>query len=92
MPATSSSREGPLEDLARAKLVKVLGPDRGHKVYCATLREMGLASIDSADTLHAFGEHLIRRGGIEAAVGAMLGVSAVVRGAAGRPPRSEEKP
>ena len=85
-------REGTLEDLARAKLVKVLGEGRGHKVYCATLREMGIASIDSADTLHDFGEHRVRRGGIEAAVGAMLGVAAVVRGAAGRMARDDEKP
>ena len=54
-------------------------------MYSATLAELGIESIDSPDVLHAFGEHLATLGGIEAAVGAMLGVAAVVRGAAGRP-------
>ena len=73
-----------LEELARSKLVKVLGPDRGQRVYGETLRELELAGIDSPDALYAFGEYLTRQGGIEAAVGAMLGVAAVVRGATGR--------
>lgn len=82
--STSPASEGALSELARAKLVKVLGPERGRRVYEDTLRALSLEAIDSPDRLYAFSEHLVTRGGIEAAVGALLGVAAVIRGADGK--------
>lgn len=81
----SASSEGSLSELARAKLVKVLGPERGRRVYEDTLRALSLEAISSPDLLYAFSEHLVAKGGIEAAVGALLGVAAVIRGADGKP-------
>ncbi len=81
---TSSSSEVALSELARAKLVKVLGPERGRRVYDDTLRAMSVEAIATPDLLYAFSEHLAAMGGIEAAVGALLGVAAVIRGADGK--------
>ena len=64
--------------------MKVLGPDRGTRVYAETLADMKLEQLSTADELYAFSERLAVLGGIEAAVGALLGVAAVVRGAAGK--------
>jgi hypothetical protein len=74
----------PLGDLARGKLVRILGPEQGERVFAETLVAMQLESLESADQLYAFSERLVARGGMEAAVGALLGVAAVMRGAAGR--------
>jgi hypothetical protein len=52
---------------------------------------MRLTAIESADELHAFGEQLVKRGGIESAVGALLGVAAVMRGASGRRTHDKEQ-
>jgi len=79
----STCRDSPGE-LARAKLVKVLGPARGERLFRETLLAMALDDLTSPDQLYAFSERLVSMGGIEAAVGALLGVAAVVRGAAGR--------
>lgn len=82
-PAGSAPR--PFEDLALEKLTRVLGPTHGRRVFTETLSIAALGGIHSADDLYLFGETLARRGGFEAAVGTMLGVAAVLRGAAGRP-------
>lgn len=81
-------REGePLGDYALAKLVRVLGEPLGLRAFEAALAAAGLREIRSADDLYAFSEQLSRRGGYEAAVGGLLGVAAVLRGASA-PPRS----
>lgn len=72
-----------LAELARAKLVKMLGQEQGVRVYDATMRELGLERLASPDVLHAFSRRLAQRGGIIAAAGAMLGLMAVMRGAQG---------
>ncbi|MDB4932918.1 MAG: hypothetical protein JWM10_5402 [Myxococcaceae bacterium] len=74
-----------LRDLALAKLTRVLGAERGRRVYDEVLAEAGLAAVGSADDLYAFSACLSRRGGFEAAVGGLLGVAAVLRGASARP-------
>jgi hypothetical protein len=74
-----------LRDLALEKLTRVLGAERGRRVYDDVLAESGLAEVGTADELYAFSEFLSRRGGFEAAVGGLLGVAAVLRGASARP-------
>lgn len=70
-------------ELARDKLVRVLGKEQGTRVFDDTLRTLGASSIDTADQLYAFGETVSERAGFEAAVGRLLSVAAVMRGAAG---------
>lgn len=89
MPS-GTQQESALSELARGKLARVLGPERGERLYCETLRALAAERIDSPDVLYAFGQHLVKRGGIEAAVGAMLGVAAVVRGASVKAHDNEE--
>lgn len=86
----ASEQDGSLSELARGKLARVLGAERGERLYCETLRALAAEQIDSPDLLYAFGQQLVKRGGIEAAVGAMLGVAAVVRGASVKANGSEE--
>ncbi len=72
-----------LARLARERLIRVLGEAQGRAVYESTLREAGLSGIDTPEALYSFGEHLSRQGGIPAAVGSLIIVAAVVRGASG---------
>jgi hypothetical protein len=74
-----------LSALALAKLSRVLGPERGGRVFAETLAAARMTTLSTADDLYAFAEHLSRRGGIEAAVGGLLSVAAVIRGAAHTP-------
>lgn len=80
MPIAASEN---LTEVARAKLVKVLGREQGAQVFDQTLRAMRVETLESPDMLHAFAQHLVRSGGIVGAVGAMLGMMAVMRGAHG---------
>jgi hypothetical protein len=68
---------------ALEKLTRVLGPERGHHIYQETLEAVGLTDLRTADELHAFAQRLSSRGGFEAAVGGLLSVAAVLRGARG---------
>jgi hypothetical protein len=80
------------QDLARLaleRLIRVLGEAQGRAVYASTLHEVGLQGIDTPDALYTFGEHLSRQGGIPAAVGSLLTVAAVVRGASGQSSRGQ---
>lgn len=86
---TDAPHTGPegcsLRAFALEKLTRVLGADKGRRVYADVLSEAKLAEVNTPDDLYVFSECLSRRGGFEAAVGAMLGVAAVLRGASGRP-------
>jgi len=84
VPATST--ETTLDELARAKLAKVLGPERGAASLASALESTGLSSIETPEQLYAVSLALTAMGGITGAVGAMLGVAAIMRGATGRPP------
>jgi hypothetical protein len=70
-----------LEKLARTKLANVLGEARAQRIYGETIASLGMRELRTADDLYAFGELLATRGGFEAAVGGLLSVAAVVRGA-----------
>ncbi len=83
-PADAPLGDGaPFQELAQAKLVRVLGPAQAAQVYAETLAAAGLTAIASADDLYRFATHLSKRGGFAAAVGGLLSVAAVLRGAAG---------
>jgi hypothetical protein len=74
-------KELPLAKFAMEKLVRVLGDSLAKRVFADTLREAGLLEIQTADDLYRFGEKLSMKEGFAAAVGALLTVSAVIRGA-----------
>jgi hypothetical protein len=69
-----------LSEVAREKLRRVLGEAQGERVFVETLKSMKVDALASPDALYEFGERVARRGGIEAAVGRLLCVAAVVRG------------
>lgn len=64
------------------RLCRIFGAEQGRRVFEETLRELGRPALASADDLYAFSQAVSARGGLAAAVGAMLGVDAVLRGAA----------
>lgn len=84
MSENASNTAQTFDGLARDKLVRVLGRATGERVFAETLQHLRRTQIDTADDLYAFGEELTNRGGFEAAVGRLLSVAAVMRGARGR--------
>ncbi len=86
MNPSSKRNEGgdSLRDLAMQKLARVLGEEHASRVFAEALRDAGISAIATADDLHTFAQALIARGGMEAAVGGLLSVAAVVRGAGSR--------
>ena len=68
------------DQLALDKLNAVLGPDRGALLLNQFVEGRG-RSLESAQDLYEFSVMLTQRNGFEAAVGAMLGVTAIIRGA-----------
>jgi hypothetical protein len=77
-------RQATLADFALEKLTRVLGGDRAQRIYLETLERSGLSDIRTAEDLDAFGQQLSTRSGFEAAVGEMLSVAAILRGATGK--------
>jgi hypothetical protein len=69
-----------LHRLAFAKMANVLGEARARILLERHLGELGIELRTPQDLLR-LSESLTQLGGIEAAVGAMLGVAAVLRGA-----------
>ena len=67
--------------LALGKLSRVLGVDRGKRVFDETLAATQMTVLSTPEDLHRFSEVLALRGGIEAAVAGLLDVAAVMRGA-----------
>lgn len=70
-----------LRDLAWAKMARVLGADRATQLLSQLTSEMGI-ELSTPDELLALAERMKRLHGFEGAVGGMLGVAAVLRGAA----------
>ena len=81
--ATAASTE--LHQFTLAKMTRVLGPDRAGQVLARLLEELAL-ELRTPQDLSRLAEAMTRLGGFEGAVGAMLGVAAVLRGAAPSPP------
>lgn len=67
--------------IAVGKLTRVLGPDRGTRVFAETLEAAKMGTVKNAEDLYVFADILAKRGGIEAAVAGLLSVAAVMRGA-----------
>lgn len=70
-----------LAELARGKLVRVLGEAQGARIYVNALASVKLETITTPDELKLFADELSRAGGMVGAVGGILGVAATLRGA-----------
>ena len=82
MTTGSESAAVALRDVALQKMVAVLGRERAERLLAQILAEHDLV-LHTADDLYTFAMRLQAFGGFEGAVGAMLGVTAVMRGASG---------
>ncbi len=70
-----------LHQFAFEKIAKVLGPDRARQIMARLLAELGI-ELQTPDDLLRLSRAMTALGGFEGAVGGMLGVAAVLRGAA----------
>lgn len=68
-----------LDEVAIAKLAKVLGPSRAAEELSSALREVGLDAIGSVEDLELVASVLQRRDGFVATVGALLAVETAMR-------------
>ncbi|HEV7768871.1 MAG TPA: hypothetical protein VGQ76_28010 [Thermoanaerobaculia bacterium] len=69
------------DEMARAKLVRVLGATEGEIVFARTLAKMGKRQLRAADDVYRFAQVLKSDSPVIAAIGSMLALSAVIRGA-----------
>lgn len=69
------------DDLARTKLVRIMGATAGEVVFEETLRKLKVQRLSSVDDLYQFAQVLKNSTPVIAAVGAMLSLSAVINGA-----------
>lgn len=76
----SAVQSSEVEQLALEKLGRVLGTARARQLYDRLVAQHRLEMREMSD-LFKLADALGAMGGIEAAVGAMLGVAAVLRGA-----------
>jgi hypothetical protein len=68
-----------LHSLVVDKLTRVFGASRASELLAQVLKELELDIVGSPDDLRRVGEALQRRGGFEAAAGAMFVVQATMR-------------
>lgn len=78
MEARPAEPPADLDKVAEDKLRNVLGADQARTVLDEARAELGLAAIETPAQLKRVAEVLRKRGGIVAAVGAMLGVQATL--------------
>ena len=69
------------DDLARTKLARVLGPSEGEVVFARTIGKLGKHRLRNADEVYQFAQLLKQETPVIAAIGSMLALSAVIRGA-----------
>lgn len=86
-PSNASSGDD-LSALAIGKLSRVLGAERGLRIFDATLAAANMSRVQTPDELYRFAQQLSLMGGIEAAVAGLLSVSAVIRGASAEPTKN----
>lgn len=83
--------EDDVHEVARAKLVHVLGERRGQTALRETLEQVQLERIETPEQLYTFARALVGRGSFAGAVGGLLTVHALLRGARGDlPPAPSE--
>lgn len=78
--AYESNASDEIRHAALAKMSSVLGPERARQIMEAILDDLRI-ELRTPDDLLQFSHAMAELGGFEGAVGAMLGVTAVLRGA-----------
>jgi hypothetical protein len=76
-----SSAGSPHEDAVRAKLGRILGPEKAAHLLAELLREQNLATVSTADEVMRIAHGLQARGGLLGAIGTSLAVHAELHGA-----------
>ena len=79
----SKAKDYPFHQLALEKLSTIFGEAKANELIKLVLKEIHLTNIQTVDELFTFSQALEKYGPIEAAVGAMLGVKAILQGAKG---------
>ncbi len=69
------------DDLALGKLQRILGVPEGNAIFAQALTKCGLPHLGSATDVYRFAECLKLESPVVAAIGAMLSLSAVMKGA-----------
>ena len=67
----------------RLKLINMFGAARAEQLARELMLEVGLSSLEQPDQLLLFGDALVRRGGVLAAIGRSVRVQAFLAGARG---------
>ena len=80
MAVADGSGSSELQEFTLAKMTRVLGADRARQILDSLLAELHM-ELRTPDDLVRLSEAMSGLGGFEGAVGAMLGVAAVLRGA-----------
>lgn len=80
MTVAEPDTQGDLHRLALDKMSAVLGKERARQLMQQMLAKLGI-ELRTPQDLFQLSEEMSRLGGFEGAVGAMLGVAAVIRGA-----------
>jgi hypothetical protein len=81
--AEQSPRSMPKLDPALAKILNVMGPDRGRAAIEETMRRAALSSLQTPDDRFRFGCALMQSGGIFVAIGRAIKIQAILHGAKG---------
>lgn len=69
------------EQAALQKVYNVMGAERGGEIVRQTLRQIGRASLATADDRLLFGDALIKRGGVLESIGRAIKIQAILHGA-----------
>ncbi|MCA1664669.1 MAG: hypothetical protein LC659_10435 [Myxococcales bacterium] len=80
MTVSETDASNDLRRLALDKMSAVLGPVRARQLLESIVADLRI-ELRTPDDLFRFSDALSKMGGFEGAVGAMLGVAAVIRGA-----------
>jgi hypothetical protein len=70
-------------DPALAKVLNVLGPDRGRAAIDVAMRRAALTSLRTPDDRFRFGCALMESGGVFVAIGRAIKIQAILHGAKG---------
>lgn len=81
MPVTRSGEPIDWDELVLTKLKKLLGDEQGKSLHRITLTELDLSRLSSAEDLFTFADALRRHGGFIEAMGAVLRIQAILKGA-----------